>query len=451
MLLHTLSFLTAAILLGAPADDVQPRTVLAYRGTVRLRQVDGQASPEKQFDLTLLVADSTEQATDVYWLVEETGRGAWPWIERFGRHSADAHGREPDDRGPSLLYELDEDTAVIPLVVPLLRPPVALAADASWTADRLTYTVTGAGEVDGRATWEIQVNNAYGSKRRVSLAQDSSAVLAVTERVFMNMGTEYELSLRLVGSEQLSAERFEAEQRAFDTLVDLRQALNRAARTEHTAWSESQLALLAERLPAAMEAAKSTRLAQTAEAGKRDVERQNDRAGSVEKLVEKFKGQPTDDFTVEGLDRTRTYSKDMARKLTLLHFWDYRDAPLKEPYGQVGYLEFLHERHKERGLSVYGVAVDARLADPQTRNDAIRGVRKLKQFMNLTYPVLLDGGSLVRQFGDPRNAGAELPLYVLIDGQGHIVEYHVGHYEVDRDTGLKELDAAVSRILASGK
>ena len=51
----------------------------------------------------------------------------------------------------------------------------------------------------------------------------------------------------------------------------------------------------------------------------------------------------------------------------MLHFWEYRDQPLKEPYGQVGYLEFLFQKRKEEGVKVYGVAVDGRL---NVQNDA---------------------------------------------------------------------------------
>ncbi|TWW09775.1 hypothetical protein E3A20_10930, partial [Planctomyces bekefii] len=31
-------------------------------------------------------------------------------------------------------------------------------------------------------------------------------------------------------------------------------------------------------------------------------------------------------------------------KTVILHFWDYKDSPLSEPYGQTGYLEFLNNR-----------------------------------------------------------------------------------------------------------
>jgi hypothetical protein len=70
-------------------------------------------------------------------------------------------------------------------------------------------------------------------------------------------------------------------------------------------------------------------------------------------------------------------------------------------------------------------------------------VRKLKDFMNLSYPVLLDSGSLIKQFGDPRVVGANLPLYVVIGPDQKIIHYHVGHYDVNQDQGLKELDQIV--------
>jgi hypothetical protein len=57
--------------------------------------------------------------------------------------------------------------------------------------------------------------------------------------------------------------------------------------------------------------------------------------------------------------------------------------------------------------------------------------------------VLLDGGTILKQFGDPRIVGAELPLWVVIGPDGTIAHYHVGFYDVDRNEGLKRLDAAV--------
>ena len=67
--------------------------------------------------------------------------------------------------------------------------------------------------------------------------------------------------------------------------------------------------------------------------------------------------------------------------------------------------------------------------------------------MNLSYPVLLDSGSLIKQFGDPRLVGASLPLFVVIGPDRKILHYHVGHYDVHQDQGLKELDHVVIEAL----
>jgi len=129
--------------------------------------------------------------------------------------------------------------------------------------------------------------------------------------------------------------------------------------------------------------------------------------------------------------------------VTVLHFWTYSDTPLKQPYGQVGYLDFLYGKRKAEGVKIFGVAVDAQFGEPAKRDAATRSVRRLVNFMNLTYPVLLDNEDLLKAFGDPRRLGAELPLFVVIGADGKIVHYKAGHYEVDRLEGLKELNEVV--------
>ena len=40
--------------------------------------------------------------------------------------------------------------------------------------------------------------------------------------------------------------------------------------------------------------------------------------------------------------------------MLVLHFWDYRDKPLRQPYGQVGYLDFLRRKFDSDRLLVAG-------------------------------------------------------------------------------------------------
>jgi hypothetical protein len=88
----------------------------------------------------------------------------------------------------------------------------------------------------------------------------------------------------------------------------------------------------------------------------------------------------------------------------VLHFWEYRETPLEEPYGQVGYLDYLSRDLGKQGVVVLGVSVDPRLADPETRRAGAVAARKLRDFMNLSYPILLDDGRLLKRLGDPRVA-----------------------------------------------
>ena len=131
----------------------------------------------------------------------------------------------------------------------------------------------------------------------------------------------------------------------------------------------------------------------------------------------------------------------------MLHFWDYRDAPLEEPYGQVAYLDFLARQHAAGDVKVYGVVADERVTQPDTKRTGIQSAKKLHSFMNLSYPLLVDAGAAIKEFGDPRVTGAKLPLFVVIDRQGNIVHYHAGHYEVSRDRGLEELGTVIKQSL----
>ena len=68
--------------------------------------------------------------------------------------------------------------------------------------------------------------------------------------------------------------------------------------------------------------------------------------------------------------------------------------------------------------------------------------------MNISYSVLVDSEFYLRKvLGDPRAAGARLPLFLVLDKEGKVVHYHVGFYEVDRDRGQEKLDKEVSKAL----
>jgi peroxiredoxin len=448
MLNLVLPLMLASTCLNADVS-MQPAALLSYRGSVAAQREDrtlGEA--EKTFDWTLLVQETDAQRQQWFWSVEERGRGAWPWIERFGQIAIGEDGQVAAAAEPALVYDREEATSVIALPLPILSTREPLAEGFSWSAGGLRYVVQKETRLDDRDVWQIQGSNNYGPKHVVWADRQSGLVVGINERVFMGMGQEYELQLRLVGQERLSAERSASLATGFEALVELRSRLNLPGRKPVVAWNGKQRATLVAELPRLAAVIQDDLLSRIVRAAERDLELQNDRASSVQKLLAEFEGKAAPRFELTGASGEKLNQGDLAGQVAVLHFWDYRDTPLLEPYGQTGYLDFLAQRRKGDGVKVFGVAVDGRLNEEPTRGEAIRGVRRLKAFMNLSYPILLDGGSLLKQLGDPRLIGAELPLFVVIGRDGKIAHYRVGHYEVDRNDGLKDLNAAVTAALA---
>jgi hypothetical protein len=434
----------ASELPDAPTAGLQ----FSYRGTVaELRRDRPAPSPGKSFDLALLVADTGETGTQLDWLVDERGAGGWPWMERFGRLALDAKFGAVGPLGPALLYDYGGGKAVIGLLPPLFESPQTLEIGATWQADGLKYEVESARKIGDHDCWQITAENNFGPKSTLWVGKGSPVLVGYDERVFMDRGTEFQLQVRLVGTDQLSNEQLSAEKRGYNTLLALHTKLKRPARSQSDEIPPEQRAMVTEQLAQLEQQVESGPLAKLVRTAARDIHLQAGRADALAQLTQDHLGKPVRKFSITGLGDDKLTEGELADQVTVLHFWDYRDEPLKEPYGQVGYLEFLHNRRKGDGVKIYGIAVDGRLQNEQTRKAAMTSVRKLRNFMNLTYPVLLDDGELLKQFGDPRAVGANLPLFIVVGPDGTIAHHHVGFYPVDRQDGLKELDAVVAQLI----
>ncbi len=445
-MLHLMLSAVLAPLVVAADAPLDVGTQLVYRGSVTPADSGGNTSG-KSFDLTLWILSKSDAQAELCWLLDERGRGAFPWPSRFGSLTVDARWRTAAD-GPALLYDRGEGRSVVPVPLPFLLTEQPLAADSQWNEENLEFRVDRAGEFSGRPVWKVSARDPFGPKRQLLVDQSGPLVQRLTEKVIMGRGQQFQLQLDLVGNKQLSGPALAAFVAAADKLTALAGKLNVPARSEEIDLQGESLVLLAAELPALSQAVAATPLEGLVAEVQRDLKLQSGRADAVAQLTARFEGQRVEDFSAKGFGADALTRDELAGKVTVLHFWDYRDEPLEEPYGQVGYLDYLYHRRQADGLRLYGVAVDGRLADEATRGASERSVRKLKSFMNLSYPVLLDSGALVKQFGDPRLVGASLPLFVVIGPEGKIVHYKVGNYEVDRDQGLKQLDEIVGKALA---
>jgi hypothetical protein len=438
------SLILTVSLFAAPGLEIG--TQLTYSGSLAGVKDDGNPAVKK-FTLTLVKLAGEGDGDTLLWTLDETGRGGWLWLDRFGRWTVAAQRRDDGTHGPALLYERAAGLSVVPLSPPLFAAAKPLEKGAAWSEERLEHRVSGEATKTGHACWEIDVRSPYGHKRTLWVAKDSPLVVALRETVFLGQGEEHKLELELTESKQLAAADMGKLTGALDAWVELRKSLAWQPRSRREELNAQQLATLKAELPRIAESSAVGPLAAIADAAQRDATGQRNRAGAVSALRDRVVGQSLADLKLTDLAGKPLTAEDLKGQVVVLHFWSYRDAPLEEPYGQVGYLDFLLRRRGESGVTVIGVATPEPVEEELERRAVAASARKLKAFMNLSYPICLDDGGLLARLGDPRVAGGKLPLFVVIGKDGKVAEYHAGLYEVKANEGLAELDALVQKLL----
>ena len=439
--------IAAAQEIASPAD--LSGMVLQYKGAMTPTRGDDQG--RKPFELTVVVANASAEGATLYWTLAEQGPGGWSWPDRFGRVELDAAWRASGSGGPVLLYDRGDGKSQVPVVLPVVTTGVpgqfALAKDAAWESGKLEHRVVGAEKRGDRQTWRVEARNSYGVKRTLWVDAASPLVAQVRERVFIGQGQEHELRVELASIRKLDAAEQAAAKDGFERLVALREQLAQEPLDEDVHWNDKQLALLKAEQPAIEKLADAPLIGALAKAIAQDAKSQRGRAGAIASLREKAIGNVLPaDFRLEGIGGA-VFQRDQAKgKVTILHFWEYRDVPLEEPYGQAGFLDFLNRQRRKSGVEVYGVVVhESAETDTSAKRRSAQAAGRFKAFMNLSYPLLQDDGTVLRTLGDPRVTGEKLPLWVVIGPAGDVIEYHAGFYEVHRDRGLEALDAIVTK------
>lgn len=441
--MHALIALLAVVVLPTQLPE---GTLLRYEGKMTATRDD--SSPPKEFSLLALAGPVTGASRRIDWVIDETGRGAWSWTDRFNSWDVDATRRDDSPQAPSLLFERTDGKSIVPLSPIFFTGENPLAKGQKWASERLEYEVANEGTKANQTCWVIEVRTAYGPKRTLWVAKETSLVVAVRETVFVGQGQQHELRYELKEQKQLPTADYGKATAAFAAWRELQTGLARAPRQERAELNDEQLALARKQIVDLQKSAEGTFLASFAAAAAKDVQEQKGRAGAMQQLRDAAVGKSLAELKLAELKLTDLAGKsltaaDWKSKVLVLHFWEYRDAPLEEPYGQVGYLDFTSRKLADKAVFI-GVNVDDRLASEETRRTAISAARRLKAFMNLSYTIALDDGALVKKFGDPRAAGGKLPLFVVIDPAGKVTAYHPGLYEIRPEQGLKELEAAVN-------
>ncbi|MCR9198766.1 MAG: redoxin domain-containing protein, partial [Planctomycetaceae bacterium] len=310
-----------------------------------------------------------------------------------------------------------------------------------------TLTVDGVRQTDdGRNQIEISARERRGRRQSLTFDGASGLLRSATMDVFMGQGEQFALSITQTAAAPVSPASLAATEETMTEMLQLQNQLSRRPDSQVQELSARQVASGRQMIDRLSTLSADTPLAEAVFRIRRNLTRQQRRLEGTMTSRDRIVGSQTPGFQLSLIDGTQLDSASLAGHTTILHFWKYSDKPLKEPYGQVGYLEFLYNKQAASKVRVVGVATNPSLQDSAQTRQAQRSARKLQEFMNLSYPIGWDDGSLIRSLGDPRESGGELPLWVIIGPDGKVAHYSAGYYEVDRRAGLRELNEALNAL-----
>ncbi len=434
----------ACVLLAAePGGTVS----LHYSGELVSDARDQRGTVVKEFDVDVVLRTDAPGRTTSVFLVDELSGSSVAWPERFGKIETSTDSETAAGPVVRVLYRHRESPHLLAVRVPVFPATTRLGEGAVWSDATGNYEVIRRRNIDDRDCWSVRTSPPRGRETVLDVEAGSGLIVSGTRKLTMGQGEPFELRWRLVRESEFSGDAATRAWAVADSLLVLQAQLARENMADSPLLTPEQLDACDAAVPEIRALAADTPFARFATLIERDVQAQRQRAMSVAELAERYVGRPAPEFGLVDLNGEAISAERLAGKTVVLHFWDYRNEAFREPYGQVGYLDFLMTRHQARGLVVIGVAANPQLRNVDGAGAAIRSARKLKSFMNLGYDIAADSdGKVLKAFGDPTRFDAALPLWVVIGPDGNVAHYKTGYYEIDRERGLKELDEVVSNL-----
>ncbi|MCP4176048.1 MAG: TlpA family protein disulfide reductase, partial [Fuerstiella sp.] len=405
--------------------------VVRFSGALS-QQAQGESLILRRFEALLL-----HDGAVPFFAVLDDERDGCPWPESFGQVASNGVT-------PHLIYIYEGSTYTLPLPALVLDVPAGTTVGSQWSVDGWTHEVT-AMPSGADASWTIEARERRGRRQTLNVSADSGSLVKATQDVFMGQGVRFELNLNQTSSETLDDSTSVRVGQLRSELLTLQAALKRRPDTQLSDLSPRQVGDAGPQLASLTTLAADTPLQEFVLRIRRNVEQQARRIAQAMNRQEQLLDRAAPEFSLNLIVGGSLSSKSLRGRIVVLHFWKYAEKPLSEPYGQVGYLEFLYNKYKQMNVDVIGVAMNRALLQSETARAGQRTARKLAEFMNLSYAIGYDDGSLLRELGDPRDSAGQLPLWVVLSPEGKIIHYHSGFYEVDRQQGLKQLNEVLTR------
>jgi len=397
----------------------------------------------RRFEVELL-----SSADNHFFRVIDDVRAGCPWPDSFGQTGPSA----PTDKvQPHLVYPFDGTVYLIGLPPLVIKLPENIEPDASWEQAGWQMTAVEELSVDNAPAWIIEARERRGRQQTLTVNAATGTILRGEADVFMGQGDQFRLTIARSAVKTVDAEISAQISELQGQLISLQAALKRRPDAHGSELSQRQVDDVLSGVEQLTRLSKGTPLEDLIRRIRSDAEQQQKRLATAASRASELMDSPSPEFSLTLVGGGKLDSSSLKGKTVVLHFWDYRDAPLTEPYGQTGYLEFLFNQKKKMNVEVVGVSTNPDLQIAENVGRGRRAARKLSEFMNLTYPIGHDDGTLLETFGDPRDAKGQLPLWVVLTSDGKIAHYHAGFYEVDAAQGLKELEAVLAGLVKATK
>ena len=389
-------------------------------------------------------ADLLSTGDQHFFLVHDDVRAGCPWPDSFGLTGPSV---TTDRVQPHLVYPFDGTVYLIGLPPLMVSLPADLEAGATWEQAGWQMTAVEPQTVENTPAWTLEARERRGRQQTLTVDAATGTLLRGEADVFMGQGDQFRLTIARTSTKSLAADTTTTLPELQSQLLTLQAALKRRPDAHGNELSQRQVADVMSGIEQLTRLAKGTPLEELVRRIRVDGELQQKRLASAASRANELMDSQAPDFTLTLVGGGKLEAASIKGKTVVLHFWDYRDAPLSEPYGQTGYLEFLFNQKKKMNVEVVGVSTNPDLQIAENVGRGRRSARKLSEFMNLTYPIGHDDGTLLEKFGDPRDVKGQLPLWIVLNSEGKVVHYHAGFYEVDAAQGLKELEAVLSGLL----
>jgi len=123
-------------------------------------------------------------------------------------------------------------------------------------------------------------------------------------------------------------------------------------------------------------------------------------------------GEKAPNFALKTYDGKTVELKKLEGKVVVVNFWATWCPPCR---AEIPGMVEVYGKYKSKGLEIVGVSLD---------RGGWNQVKPFVQKMNIPYPVVMDDGKLLDQYG-----GIDaIPTTFIVDRKGNIVKKHIGYY-----------------------